>query len=330
MPPRASSFSDGVAVQLAADQGVGRAVSASRTRSAQPRGHAVQVAGIVGVGRQQAQHLQGQIGVAPRNGRRQKPGARRRDLQRRSEQLLHLVPAAGVGRGHPAISRLSQAWARRQSRRTVGTETPSDRGHLFVGHPAEETHLHHLALAGLKAVQPVQGAVQFDDRLGRGHRHGDFGVEGHDNLAAPALVGQAAAGVIDQHPAHDPGGDAVEMGAVLPADLVLVDQADDRLRGPGRWGSGCGRRVRRPCGGWPCGAGWRRRGRPAASTASRSWRAASWHSRVTFSRERLKCSPFCISSTARQFKNDTQVRQLTWDQRIVIAAASRQQCQRER
>jgi hypothetical protein len=46
---------------------------------------------------------------------------------------------------------------------------------------------------------------------------------------APALFRLSAAGVTDQDAPHHLGGDAEELGAILPVDLVLIDEPEINL-----------------------------------------------------------------------------------------------------
>ena len=117
-------LSHGVRPQILSYQGIGGRIQIAHHIGQSAR-HAVQEVGILPVGLEQAQHFQGQLGIALATAGHE--GAARFGylLEGGLEEVLYPAPAILLGRAHGFISRCNQAWARRQSRRTVGSLTPS-------------------------------------------------------------------------------------------------------------------------------------------------------------------------------------------------------------
>ena len=117
----------------------------------------------------------------------------------------------------------------RKRRRTVAFETPSTAAISSCSRPAEEAQLHDLR-------ELLIDFLELDERLVHGHdvgvaRGGDVRhvVEHHAAQAAAVLAGGAPARVVGQDAPHHLRGDAEEVGAVLPVDVALADQAQERF-----------------------------------------------------------------------------------------------------
>lgn len=100
-------------------------------------------------------------------------------------------------------------------------------GGLFQSEAAEEAHFDGGALLLVELGECGEGVIEGDnlDTFARGNM--EAFVEGESFHGSAALFAVFGAGVIDQDAAHDLGGDAVEVGAVLPADVALVHQFEE-------------------------------------------------------------------------------------------------------
>jgi len=99
---------------------------------------------------------------------------------------------------------------------------------LGVGEAADVAELDGAGLASVETPQAVHRLVEREEvdrpRLGGRYRSG----ERDPQVVAAALARTPGPGALHQDPAHDPGGDAQEMGAVPPVDVGL-DEPQVRL-----------------------------------------------------------------------------------------------------
>src|SRR5690606_9950095 len=108
---------------------------------------------------------------------------------------------------HPLLGRTALV-----PRVVVGVTPGSDRPLLVIG------HLARVVVVGVVG----RGVLRLDDDLGRGLALLG-GLDAEAELAAPAdpaLVGGVAAGSRGPHPGAGPGADLVEVGPVLPGELL--------------------------------------------------------------------------------------------------------------
>ena len=87
------------------------------------------------------------------------------------------------------------------------------------------------ALRWSRSFELVEGAGQVEDLLGgggfRAFDPGELFGEGKlDGERAAAALGEVAAGVVLEDVAHHAGGKRVEVGAVVPGDFALVEEAE--------------------------------------------------------------------------------------------------------
>ncbi len=99
-----------------------------------------------------------------------------------------------------------------------------DFGHLFDGEAAKEAEFDDFGLVGVELVEAIKGLVEFVEGDGWSGGEADRVVEGDLLGVAASFQGILGASVIDEDAAHELGGDAEEMGAVLPGDAGLIDE----------------------------------------------------------------------------------------------------------
>ena len=179
--------------------------------------------------REQRAHLrrEGRVAAGTR-GRASGPAPADRARTPRSKRSRTSLPA--LRRHARSSSRKSQAFAERKSRLTEDGEVSRTSAVSSIVRPPKKRSSTICACAPSSALSRVEGLVERQDvdlarRLGRG----DGDVQRHLlDLAAP-LLGAAAAGVVDQDPAHRLRGDREEVTAVLPGDPRLIDEPEVRL-----------------------------------------------------------------------------------------------------
>ena len=99
----------------------------------------------------------------------------------------------------------------------------------FRGGEAEHVaELDEAAFAGVEGFQLFEGTVEVDHVFAGGVDPGQFVVEGEADGGA-AFGGAFAAGVIDEDPAHEAGGEAEEVAAVFEAEFALFEEAEVEL-----------------------------------------------------------------------------------------------------
>lgn len=100
-------------------------------------------------------------------------------------------------------------------------------GGLFQSEAAEEAHFDDGALLLVELGECGEGVIEGDNLDTFARRDMEAFVKGERFHFSAALFTVFGAGVIDQDAAHDLRGDALEVGAVLPADVALVHQFEE-------------------------------------------------------------------------------------------------------
>lgn len=100
-----------------------------------------------------------------------------------------------------------------------------DGANLLHGETAEVSELDDFGLAGILLLEPGERFIEQRDLVETLGRDGELVLQLDAFHLSAALIGVAGAGVVDEDAAHDVGGEADEMGAVVPVD-VLLDQAE--------------------------------------------------------------------------------------------------------
>ena len=108
-------------------------------------------------------------------------------------------------------------------------DTLEHRCDLVVLQAAEEAQLHDLRQLRIDLMELDERFVHRDDL--RVTVSGDVRhfVEHHEAHAAAVLAVGAPARVVGQDAPHHPGSDAEEVCAILPVDVALADQAQERF-----------------------------------------------------------------------------------------------------
>ena len=147
------------------------------------------------------------------------------------KQRLHARPAfVRHGRASEPSSRLSHAFAVRQSRLAVDGDTLSTCAASSIVSPPNARSSTILASSASTFSRRSSASIQRQDgdlvRCG-----GDVSrfVDRHASHAVAPLARVVTTGVIDEDPAHDLRRDTEEMRAILPIDLTLVDEPDVHL-----------------------------------------------------------------------------------------------------
>ena len=98
-------------------------------------------------------------------------------------------------------------------------------GRFFHTQSTEEPALYYSCVPGIECRQLLERVIQVDQII-RAGIDGDLGFfEAQGCEACPPLLPLAASGVIDQDPAHRPGGSREEVGSAALGHIGLVDQA---------------------------------------------------------------------------------------------------------
>lgn len=99
---------------------------------------------------------------------------------------------------------------------------------FFGIHSNEEAQFEDTGLAFVELFEPGEGIVDVEDIDGIVADAGDGdGFEGDGRGSTTALLAALFADVIDEHLAHDPGGNVIELGAMIPIGLVLPSHAEE-------------------------------------------------------------------------------------------------------
>ena len=104
-----------------------------------------------------------------------------------------------------------------------------DFGGVFEGEAGEEAEFDDAGLAGVEFFEGVEGGVEGEDVCIRWLGDGELGGfgEGDAEGAVAAFGGLGFAGGLDENAAHESGGDAEEVGAVLPLVGLPFDEAEE-------------------------------------------------------------------------------------------------------
>ena len=136
-----------------------------------------------------------------------------------------MVPAFVVHSrsGQPARD-TARPWRVFHSRITVIGDTLQHFGGLVDAQAAEEAQLDHLGFARCPLRQRRQGIVQGHEVIGAIGAEDGFGIE-RDMLDIRAALDVAAPRAVHEDAPHRLSGHRKEMGAILPAHALVVDQA---------------------------------------------------------------------------------------------------------
>src|SRR5690606_24847888 len=99
-------------------------------------------------------------------------------------------------------------------------------GRLLEREPGEVAALDDADPAGALLGEAFERVVYREELLQGYVGLGGVAGEGEADVLAAALVGALLPGVVHQHAAHGRGGGAEEVGAALPADVLVADEAE--------------------------------------------------------------------------------------------------------
>jgi hypothetical protein len=102
-------------------------------------------------------------------------------------------------------------------------------GYFVDRQAAKRAKLDELGELGINGPQPTERIIERENWQLLWSRHVHRFIEGHVTHAVASLVRGVAAGMVDEDPAHDPGCNAKEVGAILPVDVMLIDEANVRF-----------------------------------------------------------------------------------------------------